>query len=190
MSRVIGGSGKGRRLQMPRGDATRPTGARVRQTLFDVLGQRVPGARFLDLFAGSGAVGVEALSRGAARAVFVEQRREAVAAIRGNLEALGAGEATYRVMRRDALQAITDLARAGDTFDLVFLDPPYSGDDYDAALRRLDETSLVAPGGWVIAEHFHKRALPETIGRLHAVRSVRVGDHLLTLLEPTDETPE
>ena len=190
MSRVIGGSGRGRRLQMPRGDATRPTGARVRQTLFDILGARVPGARFLDLFAGSGAVGVEALSRGAARVVFVESRRVAVGAIRRNVEALGVEDDACRVMRRDALPAIDDLARSADRFDLVFLDPPYAGDDYEPTLERLGEASLLAPGALVIAEHFHKRALPETIGRLRAVRSVRVGDHLLTLLEPTDETPE
>ena len=175
---------------MPRGDATRPTAARVRQTLFDILGPRVPGARFLDLFAGSGAVGVEALSRGASRAVFVEQRREAVAAIRRNLEVLGADDATYRVLRREVLQAIDDLARRGERFDLVFLDPPYADDHYEPALQRLDAVSLLAPGALVIAEHFHKRSLPATIGRLRAVRSVRSGDHLLTLLEPTDEAPE
>ena len=190
MSRVIGGRGKGRRLRTPRGDATRPTAVRVRQTLFDILGPRVLDARFLDLFAGSGAVGVEALSRGASRAVFVEQRREAVVAIRRNLEALGVDDETCRVMRGDALSAIDDLARAGDRFDLVFLDPPYDGDHYEPTLRRLDAGSVVAAGGWVIAEHFHKLALPATIGRLHAVRSVRVGDHLLTLLEPTAEKPE
>ncbi len=162
----------------------------MRQTLFDILAPRVPGARFLDLFAGSGAIGIEALSRGASRAVFVEPRREAVAAIRRNLKELGADDATYRVVRCEALRAIDDFARAGESFDLVFMDPPYAGDDYEPTLKKLDDASLVAPGGWVIAEHFHKRALPVRIGRLRVVRSVRVGDHLLTLLEPTDATPE
>jgi 16S rRNA (guanine966-N2)-methyltransferase len=117
--RVVAGEFRGRRLSAPRGASTRPTADRVREALFSILGE-VSGARVLDLYAGSGALGIEALSRGAASALFVERDPRAVAAIRANLEATGASEATVR--RADALR---ELARGGGPYDLVFLDPPY-----------------------------------------------------------------
>src|SRR5678816_4467757 len=102
MTRIIGGTGKGRRLRTPRGDATRPTGARVRQTLFDILAPRVPGCRFLDAFAGNGGVGLEALSRGAARVVLVDKDAAAVAAARENARALAQAGGEVQVFRQDA----------------------------------------------------------------------------------------
>jgi 16S rRNA (guanine966-N2)-methyltransferase len=116
--RIVAGEFRGRRLAAPRGVRTRPTADRVREALFSMLGD-VSGARVLDLYAGSGALGIEALSRGAAAAVFVERDPHAVAAIRRNLDALGLAE---DVVRQDALRF---LARAEGTFDLVFCDPPY-----------------------------------------------------------------
>jgi 16S rRNA (guanine966-N2)-methyltransferase len=117
--RVVAGAYKGRRLHAPPGSRTRPTADRVREALFSILGD-VAGLRVLDLFAGSGALGIEALSRGAASAVFVERDARAVAAIERNLEAVGATETTIR--RQDALSFLT---AAGGTYDLVFVDPPY-----------------------------------------------------------------
>jgi 16S rRNA (guanine966-N2)-methyltransferase len=117
--RVVAGAYKGRRLHAPPGSRTRPTADRVREALFSILGD-VSGARVLDLFAGSGALGIEALSRGAASAVFVERDARAVAAIERNLEAVGTSVATVR--RQDALAF---LAAPGGTYDLVFVDPPY-----------------------------------------------------------------
>ena len=117
--RIVAGDFKGRRLHAPRGARTRPTADRVREALFSMLGD-VSGARVLDLYAGSGALGIEALSRGAESAVFVERDPQAVAALRRNLEAVGAAKADVR--RRDALRF---LARPEGTFDVVFCDPPY-----------------------------------------------------------------
>jgi 16S rRNA (guanine(966)-N(2))-methyltransferase RsmD len=182
MTRIIAGRGKGRRLKAPAGLETRPTGARVRQTLFDILAPRLAGCRFLDAFAGTGAVGLEALSRGAASVVLIEQGGAAAAAIRENLEALAvAGD--VQVFRQDARVALPALAEQGRRFDVIFLDPPYAGDLYERSLQAIVTSGLLAPGGVAVAQHFHKRPLPERIGSLVRVRSVRVGDHLLSFFE-------
>jgi 16S rRNA (guanine966-N2)-methyltransferase len=177
MSRIIAGAGKGRRLRAPAGGATRPTGARVRQTLFDILAPVVPGSRFLDAFAGGGGVGLEALSRGARRVVLVDRARAAVEVIRGNLGLLGAVVGAD-VFHQDARVALPALADRGERFDIVYLDPPYDSDLYEAVLPLAE--SVLAEGGVIVAEHFHKRALPERMGPLVNARSVRIGDHRLT----------
>jgi 16S rRNA (guanine(966)-N(2))-methyltransferase RsmD len=182
MTRIIAGRGKGRRLKTPSGLETRPTGARVRQTLFDILAPRLPGCRFLDAFAGSGAVGLEALSRGAASVILVEQAGAAAAAARENVRAM-AGVGDVQVFRQDARVALPALAEQGRRFDVVFLDPPYAGDLYERSLETIVAAGLLAPGGVAVAQHFHKRPLPERIGSLVRVRSVRVGDHLLSFYE-------
>ena len=120
--RVVAGAFRGRRIEAPRGRATRPTSDRVREALFSILGA-VDGLRVLDLFAGSGALGIEALSRGAAEAVFVESDERAAATVRRNLEALGV---EARVHRRDAFSWLERAAGGEEAFDLVFADPPYS----------------------------------------------------------------
>ena len=120
--RVVAGLYRGRRIEAPRGRTTRPTSDRVREALFSILGP-IEGVRTLDLYAGSGALGVEALSRGAAKAVFVDSDVRAVATIKANLEALGA---QARVHRRDAFSWLGTAARGEEAFDLVFADPPYS----------------------------------------------------------------
>jgi 16S rRNA (guanine966-N2)-methyltransferase len=131
--RVVAGAFKGRRLQAPRGAATRPTADRVREALFSILGD-VGGLRVLDLYAGSGALGIEALSRGAGAATFVERDPQAVASLRRNLDAVGSDA---EVRRQDALRF---LASAGGTFDLVFVDPPY-----DSAIRLAEPLSERLP---------------------------------------------
>jgi 16S rRNA (guanine966-N2)-methyltransferase len=118
--RIVAGAYKGRRIEAPPGRSTRPTSDRVREALFSILGAAVEGARVLDLFAGSGALGIEALSRGAAEAVFVDSDERAVAAVRRNLDAIGVDAPVHR---RDAFAW---LGRADAQFDLVFADPPYS----------------------------------------------------------------
>src|SRR5262245_30521408 len=124
--RVIGGHDRGRRLRAPRGLRTRPTADRVRETLFDVLGPAVVGARVLDLFAGTGAGGIEALSRGAARVVLVERDQTALRALRANLAALGAPRASARVMAGDVLHVLPQVGAQEGPFDFVFVDPPYA----------------------------------------------------------------
>lgn len=178
MPRIIAGDAKGRRIRAPRGAATRPTGARVKQTLFDILGPRLSGCRFLDLCAGAGTVGLEAASRGAAQVVFVERDRHAADLIRRNAATLAPGAAVL-VHAADCLAALKKLAQQGARFDLVFLDPPYESDLYERVLESLDRLHLTAEGGLIVAEHFHKRPLPERIGTLESERSVRIGDHRL-----------
>jgi len=181
MSRIIGGAGKGRRLKTAGGDATRPTGARVRQSLFDILAPVVPGCRFLDAFAGNGGVGLEALSRGAAKVVLVDRSASAVEAAQANARALAAAGGEVRVFRQDARTALGALGDQGLRFDVIYLDPPYDSDLYEPLLTLLGgEGSALAEDGVAVAEHFHKRSLPETIGALTRTRLKRVGDHCLS----------
>jgi 16S rRNA (guanine966-N2)-methyltransferase len=181
VTRIIGGTGKGRRLRTPRGDATRPTGARVRQTLFDILAPRMRGCRFLDAFAGNGGVGLEALSRGAGRVVLVDQSRAAIEVIRENARLVAAAGGDVQIYHQDARIALAALADSGVRFDVIYLDPPYASDLYQPLLEEAER--LLEKTGVVVAEHFHKRALPETIGGLVTTRSVRIGDHKLTFYE-------
>lgn len=147
---MTGGGLRGRRLRAPRGAATRPTADRVRESLFARLGD-VEGAAVLDLFAGTGALGIEALSRGAARAVFVERARPALAALEENLAELSLGESA-RVLRADVRAALGRLSRERERFGLVFLDPPYGAGDGAEALREVARLGLLAPAGTLVLE--------------------------------------
>jgi len=179
MIRIIAGWAKGRRLQAPPGTLARPTAARVRQTLFDILAPRLPGCRFLDACAGSGGVGLEALSRGAARVVLVDNGALAVQALRENAKLLQGAGGEVDVLRQDARLALPSLAERGHRFDVIYIDPPYGSDLYEELIASVSGGPLLAEDGLLVVEHFKKRALPETIGRLAATRSVRVGDHVL-----------
>jgi 16S rRNA (guanine966-N2)-methyltransferase len=148
--RIVAGRWRGRALRAPKGLAVRPTSDRVREAIFDILGERVSGTSVLDLFAGSGALGLEALSRGASRAVFVESDPAAFAVLRENVETLGAVES--EAWRLDYRQALRRLRARSMRFDLVFLDPPYRkglASDSSAALCRAD---MVRAGGAVVVE--------------------------------------
>ncbi len=160
--RITGGELRGRPLVAPRGLGTRPTADKVRGAIFNVLAARgapLAGAAVLDLFAGTGSLGIEALSRGAARAVFVEAAAAPLAALERNLARLGLagreshGPARAAVLRGDALRVVERLAAEGARFDLVFLDPPYAGGLAAATVEQLAALGLVAPGGLVVAEH-------------------------------------
>jgi len=177
--RIIAGALKGKRLVTPKGDTTRPTADQVRIALMDTLAPRLPGARVLDLFAGAGGVGLEALSRGAAEAVFVERDTRAVAALRENITALGVGGAA-RVRRGDVVRELESLYRAGERFDVIFLDPPYDAGLVETTLETLAGGGLLLAEGWVIAQHFTKRAPAGLVGRLVAFRARRFGETTLT----------
>lgn len=177
--RVLAGALKGRRLVTPRGLGTRPTADQVRLALMDALTPYLGGARLLDLFAGAGGVGLEALSRGAAHATFVERDPRAVAALRHNIAALGV-EAQARVLRLDVARALATLAEAGERFAIVFLDPPYESALVAATLERLGASPLVEAGGRVIAQHPTKQPPLADIGRLRAARTRRFGETTLT----------
>jgi 16S rRNA (guanine(966)-N(2))-methyltransferase RsmD len=177
--RVIAGELKGRRLVTPRGATTRPTADQVRIAVMDALGPSLPDARVLDLFAGAGGVGLEALSRGAAHATFVERDPRAVAALVANIRTLGVESRTL-VVRGDVARELRRLAVAGRRFEIVFLDPPYTEDLAATALAALGAGELVAPGGRVVAQHFTKRAPDREYGALRAVRDRRFGETTLT----------
>jgi 16S rRNA (guanine966-N2)-methyltransferase len=182
--RVIAGTYRSRILKSLKGLALRPTSDRLRETLFNVLGSAVAGARFVDVFAGTGAVGIEALSRGAAEVVFIENHPPAVALIRKNLESLGVRSGAI-VLGTDALRGLGTLAAkkkgAGSTFDFVFLDPPYAAtEEYSRVLRVLGSASFLAPGSVVIAEHRRNFDLPTHAGLLTRFRILKQGDAALS----------
>jgi 16S rRNA (guanine966-N2)-methyltransferase len=158
--RVIAGALGGRTLKAPRGQSTRPTSDRVREALFSVLGD-VSGARVLDLYAGTGALGIEALSRGASRAVFVENARPALEVLRDNLRTLGLGPVS-RVLAQPVQRALAALPPEGP-FDLVLLDPPYAA-LVEAALVLAALPALTAPGARIVLEHARRDAAPEVLG--------------------------
>jgi 16S rRNA (guanine966-N2)-methyltransferase len=185
--RVIAGQFKGRRLTAPSWEGLRPTSDRLRETLFNVLVSRVTlaGARVLDGFAGTGAIGIEALSRGAADVVFVEPDRRAAALIRDNLDRLGV--ATGYAIIRDTIESATPALLADSLFDLVVLDPPYAYPEIERAIERL--AGAVDPGGWLVLEHAARRPLGEVRG-LRPVRTLRSGDSALSLFTPAPGAPD
>ena len=171
MMRIIAGEFRSRRLKSLPGAGTRPTPDRLRETLFDILQPRIAGARFADAYAGTGAVGIEALSRGAAHVWFLERSRPALDLIRENLAALGLEN------RSTVLAGPVQLTLARQFADIVFLDPPYDQDrEYESALAALADN----PPALAIVQHSIRRAMPETAGDLRLARTVRQGDNVLS----------
>jgi len=182
--RVIAGTLRSRHLQSPRGLQMRPTSDRLKETLFSVLAERVVGARFVDAFAGTGAVGIEALSRGAREVIFLEKHARAVALIEKNLSSLGIHE-HVRILAGDALGGFRRLAAERWGTDpappIVFLDPPYAAaGEYSRVLAFLASNGALPPDALVIAEHRSKFDLPEELGMLARVRVLRQGDASLS----------
>jgi len=168
---VIGGEFRSRRLQSMPGNDVRPTPDKVRESLFNILGQEIEGSVFVDAYAGTGAVGIEALSRGARHAIFIEKDRAAVNLIKSNLAALGT-ESRARVIRGPAA-----LCLGGLDADIVFIDPPYPKDrEYEAALEALEGK----PPRLVIVQHATRFALADEYGPLHRTRIARYGDNALS----------
>jgi 16S rRNA (guanine966-N2)-methyltransferase len=175
--RVIAGVARGVPLVAPRDRGTRPITDRVKETLFGILGDRVPEARVLDLFAGSGAIGIEALSRGATHATFVEQAPAALASLRTNLERTRL-EHLARVEAREVDRFLRD--PSGGPWDLVILDPPYELRDIVAPLRAV--VPQLAPGATLVVKHFWRAEPPEVTG-LKLARQRRFGETMLTFWE-------
>jgi 16S rRNA (guanine966-N2)-methyltransferase len=179
--RIIAGTFRSRILKSLKGQALRPTSDWLRETLFNVLGPAVDGSHFLDLYAGTGAVGIEALSRGAIEAVFVENHGAAVKLIRENLALLNI-ESGAQVISAGASQALAKLSsRAGSPFDFIFLDPPYAAEhEYELTLDFLAPSPLISADSIVIAEHRKTFALAETFGSLQRYRVLKQGDAALS----------
>jgi len=178
--RVVAGKYRSRALKTLRGLHLRPTSDRLRETLFNILGSTVEGSIFVDVYAGTGAVGIEALSRGAREVIFVEMHAAAANLIRRNLESLGIGaEANLLVV--DALRGLELLAARRVHAHFVFLDPPYAEkDEYERTLEFLDSSPLLTPGGHVIVEHPKRLLLPERLEELERARVVEQGDAALS----------
>jgi len=185
--RISGGTAKGRRTATKRlltenseGERLRPTSSKVREALFDILRNKIGGASFVDLYAGTGTVGLEALSRGAGRSVFVEPDELRIRTIKNNVLELGFLEQAL-VAKGRAYEFLQKASAENESFDVFFIDPPYDSEEIEKVLPLLGEEGLVNEDGVVIVEHFFKRHVPEKAGRLKIKRSYRYGDTMLTL---------
>lgn len=182
--RVIAGQLRGRRIDAPRGALVRPTYDRVRESVFDILGPRVEGARVLDLFAGSGALGIECLSRGAKSVTFVERDRGVLGVLTANIDTLGVSRSAT-VLHADAVRLLAG-AIPGGPFDLVFVDPPYASGLAGVALALLASRADLAPGALVVAEHARGDAPGEDGPSLTRVRSERYGSTEVSFFRTSD----
>ena len=175
MVRIISGECRGRKLASLKGRQLRPTSDRAKETLFDMLQARIKGARFLDLFAGTGSIGLEAASRGAAEAVLAESDPEALKIIEANIVHCGLSH-RVRVCGHDYQSCLARFETNHEAFDLIFLDPPYDDASAYLLIQPVWEKGLLKKGGLVIAEHDRRLPLPPCYGALVLLRSRRVGD--------------
>jgi 16S rRNA (guanine966-N2)-methyltransferase len=185
--RIIAGKYRGRKLKSPPSLKTRPTSDRLRETLFNILAPRIAGANFLDLYAGSGAIGIEALSRGAAHVTFVDRSRKMYALIETNLDLLNVSDDQTEVVSREALEFLRKHARKEEkAFDVIFFDPPYAM-DYEEVLDYVGEQAagLLAEDGVVVVEHDKKKDLPKGFSDLLRYRVLKQGDSCLSFYKRT-----
>ena len=187
--RVIAGIYKGRRLKTLEGLSVRPTSDRLRETLFNILTPRIEGARFADICAGSGAIGIEALSRDARRVTFIESSLKAARIISENLRNCGIRE-DYRVINRDALRALKSLASEKAQFDIIYFDPPYDSEIYTPVMWLIAKHDLLAEDGVVIVEHRRQTPLLPNYDRLRPYRQVTQGESLLTFFGGEATAPD
>ncbi|MEO6830028.1 MAG: 16S rRNA (guanine(966)-N(2))-methyltransferase RsmD [Acidobacteriaceae bacterium] len=182
--RIIAGKFRSQQVAAPSGSKTRPTSDRLRETLFNVLAPRIEGAVFADLFAGTGAVGIEALSRGARQVYFAESAKAPIEALRSNFEKFRLGPEA-QIEPAGTLPLLRRLLARGVRLDIVFLDPPYSDiEAYDATLGFLGQHPLLTVDGIVVAEHSRRSSLPETVGCLKHTRIIEQGEASLSFFHP------
>lgn len=190
--RVIAGLYRGRSLRSPPSLRVRPTSDRLRETLFNVLAPRVEGVRLLDLCAGSGAVGIEALSRGAAHATFVERSRKMCDLIKSNLALCEIDRDSFKVVTAEAADFVRRSARSNAEWEIIFFDPPYDT-DYTEILAVIDASKVLSNSGVLVAEHYHKSDLSEEFGSLKRSRILKQGETSLsfyTRASATEHTKE
>lgn len=174
--RIISGTMKGRKLIAPPGLDVRPTSDKIKGALYNILSDRITMASFLDLYAGSGSVGIEGLSRGARHVVFVDQDRKHLRTLRKNIPK-GLFEGCYQIVEKSASDF---LSRTKQSFDFIFIDPPYASDEVEKILPRLKQGDIIAKDGEIIIEHHHKRSLPEEIGIFLLIKKYKYGETLLS----------
>ena len=179
--RIIAGRLKGRRLKTPTWEGVRPTSDRLRETLFNILAPRMLDARVLDVFAGTGALGIEAISRGAADVTFVEQDRRAQALIAENLAHCSVASG-YTIVRADAVRGLTSL-RQGRGYDVILLDPPYGLDRTEVVRTLAAAGALLGPDGVLVFEHARRTPTPDPVEGLYHARDVTSGDSALSFYE-------
>ena len=182
MARICGGEFKGRLLAVPRD--IRATEAKVRQALFNILAPQIVGARVVDGYAGSGALGCEALSRGADFVALIESDPAAIVCIQDNLARLEVPRDAWRLLHLDVPRGIATLAESEPPFDLILLDPPYHTDEAKKALNAVGDCAILAPAGLVAIEHHRRTALPAAVGPLRAIKQHRYGDTVLSFYQP------
>ena len=180
--RVVGGKFKGRGLFVPRGQNIRPTADMVREAVFNIIGPELDGIRVLDLFAGTGALGLEAMSRGAREAVFVDNHKNSLAALKQNIEILGL-TGSCRVHKIDLDKSLGRLRKETEPFELIFIDPPYAGNLIEKILDRLSGSRLAAPGSLAVAEHDSKQDLTESRERWKLSRRRRYGQTMISFYQ-------
>ena len=179
--RIIAGKYRGRRLKSPPSSQTRPTSDRLRETLFNIIAPRIEGARFLDLCAGTGAVGIEALSRGAAHVTFVDQSRKMCELIAANLGLLNIDESEFEIVTADSFDFLRKRKHKHPLLDIIFFDPPYAG-DYGRTLNVIAEEArqLLSEDGVVVVEHAKRRELRPECEALKRYRTLKQGDSVLS----------
>lgn len=188
--RVIAGKSRGKRLKAPSGEHTRPITDMIKEALFNVWGERVEDAAFLDLFAGSGSVGIEALSRGARTVVFVDNSAAAVSIIKDNLKTCKITEG-FEVYRNDVFRAVSVLQTRGMKFDLIYVDPPFTNEAiFDKVIKVLDQAGVLAPNGILVIRTFRKKALPVCLDYLCKYRSSDYGESVLHYYRAHEEVSD
>jgi len=180
--RIIAGTLKGRTIAFPKAASIRPTQDRVREALFNVIAKKVRNSAVLDLYAGSGSLGIEAISRGAKSAVFVETNVQALRTIKANLKSLGVEDKAH-VMKRDVFKAIDKLSNDGKRFDIIFMDPPYYQDLPKKTLLKLEQHAILCPNNIIIIEHSCKDVMPECAYNITLKLQKKYGDTSLSFYQ-------
>ncbi len=184
--RIISGTSKGRKLATPKRPSLRPTSDRVKESIFNILRQQIEERMALDLFAGTGNLGIEALSRGAKEVIFVEKGRHALGLIQRNLAQFGLGERS-EVLPTDANRAIGILNQRGKIFDLIFMDPPYERGLIEKTLTKLNSHPIYHRDSILVVEHHRREILPPVLNRWNLIRQRRMGDTVISFLTPRED---
>ncbi|OGP88944.1 MAG: 16S rRNA (guanine(966)-N(2))-methyltransferase RsmD [Deltaproteobacteria bacterium RBG_16_47_11] len=184
--RIISGTSKGRNLATPKSQSLRPTSDRVKESIFNILREEIEGRMVLDLFAGTGNLGIEALSRGAKKVIFVEKGRHALGLIQRNLTRFGLEEKS-EILPIDAHQAIGILKLRGKFFDLIFMDPPYEKGLIEKTLTKLNSHQIYHRDSLLVIEHHRRELLPPIINRWNLIRQRQMGDTVISFLTPRED---
>jgi 16S rRNA (guanine966-N2)-methyltransferase len=186
--RIISGTAKGRKLVTPRDRSLRPTSDRVKESIFNILQNKLEGKVVLDLFAGTGNLGIEALSRGAKKTIFVEKGRQALRLIQRNLNQFGLKERS-EIFSKDANRAIGILKEKGESFDLILMDPPYEKGLIQKTITKLNSHQIFHKDSILVIEHNRREPLPRNMNGWNLIRQRRIGETVISFLTPQGEHP-